>query len=75
MAKSDARKKRDRLVREGKRNPIENRGVYALADLRTRKTKTKAEMLQQQKHKGRLSFYDEDNRPYFFMKRVASFIL
>lgn len=70
MAKSSARKKREKLVREGRRNPVDNRGVYALADLRTRKTKTKIEMLRKEKHKGRLSsqvFYDEDKRPFSFI--------
>ncbi|MGE8206429.1 uracil phosphoribosyltransferase [Heyndrickxia sp. NPDC080065] len=68
MAKSSAKKMREKLVREGRRNPEENRGIYALSDLRTRKTKTKEEVLRKQKHKGRLSkSYDEDNRPIFLL--------
>lgn len=66
MSKSNARKHRDRLIREGKRNPSDKRGIYALADLRTRKTKTKLQKKMQNKHKGRLSGYEHaDNRPLF----------
>ncbi|MGG1575746.1 uracil phosphoribosyltransferase [Fictibacillus sp. NRS-1165] len=64
MSKSKARKQRERLIREGRRNPLDDRGSYALIDLRTRKTKTKAEKLNQQKHKGRLSdLQHPDKRP------------
>lgn len=67
MAKSSAQKKREKLIREGRRDPMENRSIYAKADLRMRKTKTKVELLNQKKHKGRLSpsYYDEDNRPFY----------
>lgn len=68
MSKSKARKLRDRMIREGKRNPSDNRGIYALADLRTRKTKTKQQKKMQNKHKGRLSGYGQaDNRPLFYL--------
>ncbi|RLQ95541.1 uracil phosphoribosyltransferase [Falsibacillus albus] len=67
MAKSNARKKRDKLIREGKQNPEMHRGLYALADLRTRKTKTKTEKQFQMKHKGRLSQdFHEDHRLFLF---------
>lgn len=66
MGKSLARKKREKLIREGRRNPADGRGIYILEDLRTRMTKTKAEKVNQCKHKGRLSHYDEDNRPFYF---------
>ncbi|MDN4075550.1 uracil phosphoribosyltransferase [Fictibacillus sp. CENA-BCM004] len=64
MSKSKARKQRERLIREGRRNPLDDRGSYTLIDLRTRKTKTKTEKLNQQKHKGRLSdLQHPDKRP------------
>jgi polyhydroxyalkanoate synthesis regulator phasin len=70
MAKSKAKKLREKLVREGRRNPEENRGLYVFADMRTRKTKTKVEKLHQEKHKKRLSDqYDSgsDGRFYIFV--------
>ncbi|WP_138494194.1 hypothetical protein [Paenibacillus pinistramenti] len=51
MAKSTARKIRDKRVREGKFNPAEARSLFAAADLRTRMTKTKQEALQHQSRK------------------------
>ncbi|OOP67118.1 hypothetical protein BWZ43_17420 [Heyndrickxia oleronia] len=67
MGKSIAKKKRDKLSREGRRNPEENRSFFAFAELRTRRTKTKEETLQKQKHKNRLSNqYDKDNRFFTF---------
>ncbi|MCF6139259.1 hypothetical protein [Pseudalkalibacillus berkeleyi] len=63
MSKSKAWKKRRKLEREGRRNPEWNRSDYALMDLQTRKTKTKKDKLNQNKHKGRLSDrnFDHDN--------------
>lgn len=73
MSKSKAKKRREKLVREGKRNPSENRGVYALTDMRTRKTKTKKELLSQFKHKGRLSNENfEDNRPFILFRKKST---
>jgi hypothetical protein len=67
MAKSMAKKRREKLVREGKRNPSVNRGLFALADMRSRKTKTKSQKLTQIKHKGRLSYENiGDNRPFYY---------
>ncbi|GGN99347.1 hypothetical protein GCM10010969_19360 [Saccharibacillus kuerlensis] len=51
MAKSSARKVRDKRIREGKMDAGELRSPFALADLRTRKTKTKREELGKIKHK------------------------
>lgn len=62
MAKSVAKKQREKLIREGRINPEINRGVYVLADMRTRKTKTKQEKLNQMKHKKRSSDYSQDSR-------------
>ncbi len=58
MAKSKARKTREKLVREGYRDPAKNRGIYALGDLRTRKSKTKHEKQYQNKY-GELSPIDK----------------
>ncbi len=70
MAKSAAKKHRDKLVREGRRNPENQRGVFALVDLSTRRTKTKKEKLNQNKHKKRLSDYSHDSmdkRSFYFV--------
>ncbi|PWA05731.1 hypothetical protein DCC39_17895 [Pueribacillus theae] len=58
MAKSKAKKMREKMVREGYRNPSKNRGVYALVDLRTRKSKSKHEKQYQDKY-GELSPMDK----------------
>lgn len=55
MAKSSAKKHREKLARAGKRNPAENRSPFAFADMRQRRTKTKSEKLHQQNHKRPLS--------------------
>ncbi|MCU7667990.1 hypothetical protein [Bacillus thuringiensis] len=60
MAKSNAKKIRDKMVREGKRNPEKSRSIYALKDLRTRKTKTKQEKLNRVHYEERLSDYSKD---------------
>lgn len=51
MAKSAARKIRDKRIREGKMDTTTMRSPFALADLRTRKTKTKREAIGRLKHK------------------------
>ncbi|PGP12501.1 hypothetical protein COA01_32300 [Bacillus cereus] len=60
MAKSKAKKIREKMVREGKRNPENSRSIYALKDLRTRKTKTKQEQLNKVLYEERLSDYSKD---------------
>jgi hypothetical protein len=59
MSKSKARKLRDKLIREGKRNPELSRSSFAMLDLNTRRTKTKQEKLNQIKHK-KQSFGKDD---------------
>lgn len=61
MAKSNARKQREKWAREGKRNPELNRSMFAFADMRQRKTKTKTEKLHQNKHKRSLSYQRDDD--------------
>lgn len=48
MAKSKAKKMREKLEREGKRNPELGRGTFALVKLTTRKTKTKQEKMKKE---------------------------
>jgi hypothetical protein len=59
MAKTKARKFREKLVREGKRDPESNRSLFANADMykmmTSKKTKTKKDKSNQVKHKERLS--------------------
>jgi hypothetical protein len=71
MSKSKARKFREKLAREGNRNPELSRSPFAMLDLNTRKTKTKKDKLQQVKHKkqsfGRDDFQTRDCF-YFYIK-------
>ncbi|MNJ36143.1 hypothetical protein [Paenibacillus bouchesdurhonensis] len=62
MAKSKAKRMRDKLTREGGRSPELSRSPFAAADLRTRRTKTKQELMNQNKHrlKNLISFYGDD---------------
>lgn len=65
MAKSKARKLRDKLVREGNLNPSDKRSPFVHADMRTRTTKTKKEQLYQFKHKNHQSQDGLDGSFYF----------
>ena len=72
MAKSKAKKLRDKQVREGNRNPENGRGTYALANLGTKTTKTKKEKLNQLYKKERQSRYGANRENvvlYFFYKK------
>ncbi|GIP57271.1 hypothetical protein MKX50_06995 [Paenibacillus sp. FSL W8-0186] len=72
MAKSKAKRMRDKLTREGRRNPELGRSPFAAADLRTRRTKTKQELLNQSKHKQKnlISYYGDDGS--FLLARSSS---
>ncbi|MFP3392376.1 hypothetical protein [Brevibacillus sp. SIMBA_040] len=72
MAKSSARKQREKLAREGKRNPDQNRSIFAFTDMRARQTKTKTEKLRQQKHKRSYSYQQEDG---LFCLTMASIVV
>lgn len=50
MAKSKAKKYREKLVREGRLNPEIKRSPFHTLDLTTRKTKTKKDVLYQNKN-------------------------
>ncbi|PGL72525.1 hypothetical protein [Bacillus sp. AFS055030] len=73
MSKSKARKLRDKLVREGKRNPELSRSSFAMLDLNTRKTKTKQEKLNQVKHK-KQSFGKDDfqTKDFFYLPNLIA---
>lgn len=70
MSKSRAKKKREKLEREGKRNPDQNRGIYAFADMRTRITKTKKDYLYKQKYKNQ-SLNDNNDGSFFFLRLLS----
>ncbi|GGB59213.1 hypothetical protein F3157_16185 [Virgibacillus dakarensis] len=65
MAKSKALKKRQKLVREGRLNPVASRSPFSQLDLRTRKTKTKKDHLYRTKHKNRPPYNRENDSFYF----------
>ncbi|GAF21204.1 hypothetical protein JCM19047_878 [Bacillus sp. JCM 19047] len=68
MSRSKAKKQREKRIREGKRNPALNRGVYAMADLATRKTKTKQEYMEQQRQKTRR--FDESDEFFLVWTKI-----
>ncbi|MFD2445961.1 hypothetical protein ACFSO7_18545 [Bacillus sp. CGMCC 1.16607] len=65
MAKSKAKKLREKLVREGRRNPADSRSPFVFADMRTRKTKTKKDHLYLFKRKNHSSDAGYDGSFYF----------
>ena len=77
MAKSNARKKREKRMREGKRNPEKSRGSWNGVTPITKRTPTLIEKQerQQKKHKKRHSrdeFYPGDAFLMFFPPPRAS---
>ena len=75
MAKSRAKKCRDKLSREGKMNSELKRSSFTFADMRTRTTKTKKDHLYQFKHKNHQS-HDGNDGSFFccHRKRFIGFI-
>lgn len=65
LAKSNARKLREKLVREGRRNPEANRSPYAFTDMKTRRTKTKKDYMFRNKYKNHSSQQGNDGSFYF----------
>ncbi|GAA0371512.1 hypothetical protein J2S11_001741 [Bacillus horti] len=85
MAKSNARKRRDKMVREGKLDPTLLRSTHS--GLYERKTKTMKEKWLQhmQKYRNDLHIHNDDegffylfakasNRSFFYSKNFPSFI-
>lgn len=71
MAQSQAKKQRQKLIREGKRSPEFSRSPFAFQDLRTRKTKTKQDHLNRQKYKNHASVYGDDGSFYLILGFAA----
>lgn len=71
MAKSRAKKMREKLAREGNRNPESSRSPFAFTDLRTRKTKTKKDVSYRSKNKNHHS--SEGNNGSFYLDHMAVF--
>ncbi|WP_246021884.1 hypothetical protein [Paenibacillus zeisoli] len=74
MAKSNAKKLRDKLARDGKRNPEAGRSPFVYADMRTRTTKTKHEKIYLIKHKNQVSGSGDDGSFYFGYIREFSIL-
>ncbi|MDX8366376.1 hypothetical protein [Cytobacillus sp. IB215665] len=64
MAQSKAKKIRLKAIREGRRNPEENRSPFVFADMRTRKTKTKKDLVYKHKHKNQSPDKNRDGSFY-----------
>lgn len=71
MAKSKAKRHRERLVREGRRNPEAGRSPFAFVDMQTRKTKTKKDIMYRCKHKNQSSHLGNDGSFLFFHIHLA----
>ncbi|WP_082693019.1 hypothetical protein [Bacillus sp. FJAT-29814] len=67
MAKSKAKKLREKLAREGKLNPEVKRSPFVFSDMRTRLTKTKKDYLYQFKQKNHQSQDGNDGSFYFVL--------
>jgi hypothetical protein len=68
LTKSKAKKTREKLVREGRRNPEDSRSPFVFADMRTRKTKTKKDYLYRNKNKNHYS--NEGNNGSFYFSTI-----
>lgn len=72
MAKSKAKKLREKQTREGKMNPEAKRSPFVFADMRSRTSKTKKDHLYQFKHKNHQS-EDGNDGSFLIMSKFASF--
>jgi hypothetical protein len=64
VAKSKAKKLREKLTREGRINPEEKRSPFVFTDMRSRTTKTKKDHLYQFKHRNHQSQAGNDGSFY-----------
>ncbi|MGD7044544.1 hypothetical protein [Jeotgalibacillus proteolyticus] len=73
MARSTAQKHRLKLLREGKMDPQVKRSPFAQfdLDLRTKKTKTKKEKMNQRKHRNQLTRDEWDGSFLYVKKRLG----
>jgi hypothetical protein len=74
VAKSTAKKLREKLTREGKMNPEAKRSPFVFSNMRTRTTKTKKDHLYQFKHKDHQSQQGNDGS-FYFMVSAFGFLL
>lgn len=65
MAKSRAKKMREKLTREGKMNPEAKRSPFVFTDMRNRVAKTKKDHLYQFKHRNHQTPEGNDGSFYF----------
>lgn len=65
MAQSKAKKQRNKLVREGRRNPERDRSPYVFIDMNSKTTKTKKDYINQKKYK-KPSFLDNNGNEGFY---------
>lgn len=68
VAKSKAKKLREKLEREGKMNPEIKRSPFVLTDMRTRITKTRKDHIYQFKNKNH-RFQDGNDGFYFLLNK------
>ena len=73
MAKSKAKKLREKLAREGNMNPEAKRSPFVFTDMRTRATKTKKDHLYQFKHKNHQTRDGNDGSFYFAAHKCKCF--
>lgn len=60
MAKSAAKKARDKRIQAGRLDPAIGRSRFSAFDMRTRTTKTRKDVLYSSKHKNRFSQGERD---------------
>jgi hypothetical protein len=66
LAKSKAKKMREKIVREGRRNPKDSRSPFVFVDMRTKITKTKKDYLYRENKKNHSSQEGNDGSFYFY---------
>lgn len=72
MAKSNAKKYREKITREGSRNPGLNRSPFSSLNMSTRKSKTKKDYMYQNKHKNQSLSDGYDGSFYFVNHKLLS---
>ncbi|KUP09689.1 hypothetical protein Q73_02080 [Bacillus coahuilensis m2-6] len=66
MAKSKARKQREKLIREGRQDPVDNRSPFSQLNLCTKKTKTKKDVVYSRRRTNLES--DHPSSSFYFCK-------
>lgn len=73
MSKSESKKHRDKLKREGGRDTELSRSPFAFSDMRTRKTKTKKDVLYHNKYKNQFSKEDGRDGSFYLTQKPHPF--